>query len=103
MVLAGFDFETELIASARQVPPAVCMSYAIEGGASDVLIARDGIAYLAELLRSGATLVGANTAFDVLVSVFNAGMIGMSWDAMLRLWIDAYESQRVEDVLLRQK
>src|SRR5690606_22547323 len=43
------------------------------------------------------------TAFDVLVSVFNAGMIGMSWDAMLRLWIDAYESQRVEDVLLRQK
>jgi hypothetical protein len=96
----AFDFETWLIAPARQVPPAVCMSYAEEGGNAEVLTARDGLAYLRCALKAGHTLIGANTPFDVLVSVFAAGD---DWHAMLRLWVEAYESGRVRDVLTRQK
>ncbi len=105
-----FDFETHLIQPARQLPPAVCMSWTeivpnaatVSGmapGPCGVVTALDGIAMLEYWLENGATIVGANTAFDVLVSVVKAP----DYMRLLRLWVAAYESGRVRDVFTRQK
>ena len=99
-MIFAFDFETYLIGPARQVPPAVCMSYACDTGVRDVVTAQKGISMLAEALQDpDVVLVGANTAFDVLVSVFSAP----DWREMLSLWVKAYEAGRVSDVIVRQK
>lgn len=106
----AFDFETWLIEPGRQLPPAVCMSFAMivpnaaavygmSVGSSGVVTAREGIALLLHWLENGATLVGANTAFDALVSVVSSP----DWKRQLRAFVQAYEAGRVRDVLVRQK
>lgn len=102
--MIGFDFETHIIAPARQLPRAVCMSLAEFDGATihrtDILTGLDGVEYLFAALRGGHSLTGANTAFDVLVSIVNAGKHAKE---LLRLWVDAYESGRVHCIAVRQK
>lgn len=106
----AFDFETFLIAPGRQLPPGVCMSWAeivpnaatpsgMSVGRSSVTTAADSIELLRRVLVEGGRLVGANTAFDALVSVVS----GPSYMALLRAWVDALESGRVHDVFVRQK
>ncbi len=94
----AFDFETSLIRPGMQHPPGVCMSWRMperEG----VMVAREGVEWLERWLKDGESFVGANTAFDVLVSVVTHPDPGV----MLDLWIAAYEDDRVHDVLIRQK
>lgn len=101
--MLAFDFETHAIAPARQLPPAVCMSWAVFDArtisASGVVRAAEGIEFLTRALDAGELLVGAETAFDVLVSCTSAA----DGDALLARWILAYQQGRVHDVLLRQK
>lgn len=106
-MIFSFDWETHLIAPARQLPPGVCASWAevVDGkvGRSGVLAKRDAVDYLLRWLEGGATLVGANTAFDALVSVVTCAAVGGDWKRLLRAFVDAYENGRVRDVLVRQK
>lgn len=107
MPIIAFDFETHPIRPGLQHPPAVCMSYAvIEHGPSgyqlgerDVVTADVGIKYLHGWLSAGCGLVGANLAFDVLVSVNSAP----NPTEMFALWVTAYQQGNVADVLLNQK
>ena len=103
----SFDFETSLIRPGVQTPPAVCMSWADlcpqTGNLTSVnlLSAHDCLPWLWSVLHEPDTLiVGAETAFDVLVSCTTAGLHG---GELLGAWIKAYEADRVTDVLLRQK
>jgi hypothetical protein len=68
-------------------------------GRSGVVTAAEGIARLRCWLESGARLIGAESAFDVLLSVVN----DPDYEPLLKLWADAYEAGRVHDVLIRQK
>lgn len=139
-MIIAFDFETHLIRPGLQLPPGVCMSWAevvppkragenASVGGSGVVTAAHGCAYLAAWLRGGAHIIGANTAFDVLVSVVSASCPDVpltttraEWQAvtgqpvpvfdapprphyfdLLKLWVDAYEQGRVHDVFVRQK
>lgn len=106
----AFDFETHLIRPGLQLPPAVCMSWCeivpnaavacgMAPGRSGVVTAADGVALLRYWLEGGARLVGANTAFDSLVSVVAAH----EYEILLKLWADALEAGRVHDVLIRQQ
>jgi DNA polymerase-1 len=106
----AFDFETHLIAPGRQLPPGVCMSWAevvpnavipsgMAVGRSSVCTAADGIELLRRVLAEGGRVVGANTAFDALVSVVSTE----AFEALLRAWVDALEGGRVHDVFVRQK
>jgi DNA polymerase I-like protein with 3'-5' exonuclease and polymerase domains len=54
---------------------------------------------LRRVLVEGGRLVGANTAFDSLVSVVSSP----AYMAMLREWVGALEGGRVHDVFVRQK
>jgi hypothetical protein len=109
-MIQAFDFETYLIRPGLQLPPGVCMSFAEvvpprggEGatvGAAGVVTAAQGVDMLFAHLRAGDRLVGANTAFDALVSVVTSGPVQRE---LLRLWVEAYEAGLVHDVLLRQK
>jgi hypothetical protein len=110
-MIIGFDFESWLIAPARQLPPGVCMSWCeatqtaagLAVGRSGVVTAEEGCDYLQRWLDAGAHIVGANTAFDVLVSVVTVATRGGDWMKLLRSWVDAYEGGRVHDVFVRQK
>lgn len=106
----AFDFETFLIAPGRQLPPGVCMSWAevvpnaatpsgMAVGRASVATAAEGIELLRRLLSEGARVVGANSAFDALVSVVSSG----DYMALLRAWVGALEGGRVHDVFVRQK
>ncbi len=108
----GFDFETHLIGPDRcpcgevhgQFPPAVCMSWAYfrEDGsiASDVVTPAEGLAVLDECLDDPTChLVGAETAFDVMVSCVASD----DFDRWIARWVKAYDEHRVHDVLVRQK
>jgi hypothetical protein len=108
--IIAWDFESWLIQPARQLPRAVCMSWAeivqnaatptgYAVGRSGLVTAAEGIGYLERWLRAGVRLIGAETAFDALLSVVNAP----NWKELLRLWVDAYEAGRIHDVLIRQK
>lgn len=115
MVITGdiiaFDAETWLIEPARQLPPGVCISWCeivpsaagLAAGLSRVVVARDGCDLLQFWLDAGATLVGANTAFDALVSVVTRASQGGDWKRLLKAWVEAYEQGRVRDVFVRQK
>jgi hypothetical protein len=110
MTIRAFDFETHLIRPGLQLPPGVCMSFAeivppteVEGatvGAAGVVTAAQGIELLFGWLRAGDRIVGANAAFDVLVSVVSAGAAHRD---LLRLWVRAYEAGLIHDVFIRQK
>lgn len=96
----AFDFETHLIADGDQIPQAVCMGVTkIEGlavGRTQLLTAPEGVELLRRELVTGSHFVGAETAFDVLVSCRAGG------PDLLRLWRDALAADRVTDVLLRE-
>lgn len=109
-MLLAFDFETWLIRPGLQLPPAVCMSWcevvppSPQGGTatigrSGVVTATEGCAYLTRWLEGGARIIGANTAFDALVSVVKSP----EHKVLLKLWADALEQGRVHDVFTRQK
>lgn len=110
-MIVSFDAETWLIASGRQLPPAVCISWCeltesaagLAVGRSGVVTAREGCDYLLRWLDGGATIVGANTAFDALVSVVTVASQGGDWKRLLKAWVEAYEQGRVRDVFVRQK
>lgn len=113
-MIFSFDWETFLIGAANQLPPGVCMSWseivpnaAAAGGysvgRSGVMTKRDAVDYLFRWLEAGAMMVGANTAFDALVSVVTCATLGGDWRRLLKLWVEAYEAGRVRDVLIRQK
>ena len=115
----AFDTETELIARGRQVPPIVVLSFAeldmsVPRGQPPVIKAKglisrhDFLAWLLPLLDDpDVILVGASTAFDVLVTsalwpnpdpdapAYNEQVLGR--------WCRAYDQNRVTDVLTRQK
>jgi hypothetical protein len=113
--IIAFDFETHLIRPGLQLPPAVCMSWAevvppnaasvaATVGRHGVLEAKDAVAYLQCWLDNGARLIGANTAFDSLVSIVSGAKGGEEAERrILRAWVDAYEAGRVHDVFVRQK
>ncbi len=115
----AFDTETELIARGRQVPPIVVLSFAeldmtVPRGQPPVLKSKglisrqDYLAWLLPLLDDpDVILIGASTAFDVLVTsalwpnpdpdapAYNEQVLGR--------WCRAYDQNRVTDVLTRQK
>ena len=115
----AFDTETELIARGRQVPSIVVLSFAeldmsVPRGQPPVLKSKglisrhDFLAWLLPLLDDpDVILVGASTAFDVLVTsalwpnpdpdapAYNEQVLGR--------WCRAYDQGRVTDVLTRQK
>ncbi len=103
VMIICFDFETYPIKPGLQVPPAVCMSYARvapDGNIGSGLVTYgEGIVLLEAWLRSGFHLIGANTAFDILVSVNSAP----DPVELMGLWVQALDADRVTDVLLRQK
>jgi hypothetical protein len=106
----SFDFETYLIAPGNQLPRAVCMSWAelvpcaaskvgLKVGRSSVVTAAEGIELLQRGLDAGVRIIGANTAFDSLVSVVNSS----KYMRLLRAWVAGLEGGRVHDVLVREK
>lgn len=97
----AFDFETYAIVPGVQHPPAVCMSYSFIDGdkESGVVDWREGIALLRKALVHDWCLVGANTAFDVLVAVYN----DLDPLDLFSKFSVAYDNNRITDVLLRQK
>jgi hypothetical protein len=104
----AFDFESHLIGPDKcpcgeihgQLPPAVCMSWALPDGRSDVVTAREGLEILDECLADpNCHLVGAETAFDSLLSCVSSD----DFDAWIARWVAAYNAGRVHDVLIRQK
>ena len=111
--VTAFDFETHLIGPDpcqcgevhEQFPPAVCMSYATSEGESGVVLWQEGLVMLWHALQRGDIMVGAETAFDVLVASINAESMpdGGTFDEWITLWVEAYEAGRVHDVCIRQK
>lgn len=104
----AFDYETHLIGPTPcqcglvhdQLPPAVCMSWALPDGRSDVVTPAAGLAVLDECLAdSSCQIVGAETSFDVLVSCVNSN----DFDTWIARWVAAYREGRVHDVCIRQK
>jgi hypothetical protein len=75
------------------------MSYALPDGESDVVSPSRGLEILDECLRDGWTIVGAETAFDVMVSCVSSP----DFDAWIARWVEAYDAGRVHDVCVRQK
>lgn len=107
--LFAFDFESHLVGPDLcpcgevhdTLPPAVCMSWALEDGRSAVVTAAEGLDILEECLDDPEChIIGAETAFDVLESCVAAGEERELW---LGAWVKAYEEGRVHDVLVRQK
>lgn len=104
----AFDSETWLIEAGNLAPPLVCASVADthEGGQILGKTERDGhfavdwLDYLTVILkRSADIIVGANIAFDVLVTCVAAGRRGVD---LMPLWIAAYEADRVFDVQIAE-
>lgn len=118
MRVIALDTETDLIARGRQVPPMACLTWAeldLRPGPTTGQIFKSGIvhhsnalAFLLPLLGDpDVTLVGASTAFDVLVTSAmwpNPDPDSPSYiEEVLAAWVLAYDHDRVTDVLVRQK
>lgn len=104
--MIAFDFETHLIGGGcscgvhhGQFPPPVCLSWAKDDGTSGLVSAGEGIAMLEDWLDAEETFIGAETAFDVLVSVEHH----RDPDRMIAKWVQAYSAGRVRDVLIRKR
>jgi hypothetical protein len=120
-MLVGLDTETHLIRPGLLTPPLVCTSWAhtaadIQGpitqegyfrstvpaptgcGMWSGLLRHDqALPFVEELLDTEEViLVGANIAFDM-------GVIAAKWPHLLRKIFDAYDANRIRDVLIRQK
>lgn len=102
MKVWAFDSETYLISPGLRHPPVVCWSLCeVIGethGEAQLLDANAGLEFLTERLQAGDAFVGINTAFDVMVSVLSSD----DPEAMMSLWVNAYEDDRVTDCLVRQ-
>lgn len=95
MSIVAFDTETRLTGPGEQFPRAACV--AVDAGRGPAIRhARDPLlpSLLAALLAGH--VVGANTAFD-------AGVLCRNWPSLVPAVFDAYESDRVECVQVRQK
>ena len=118
MRVMAIDTETDLIARGRQVPPMACLTWAeldLRPGPTAGQILKSGIihhsnaiAFLLPLLDDlDVILVGASTAFDVLVTSVmwpNPDPDSPSYiEEVLAAWVLAYDQDRVTDVLVRQK
>lgn len=108
MSVFAFDFETHLIGPDvcgcgkvhGQFPPAVCMTWAMDEGTSGIVTPLEGLKILHEMLRDPeCIIVGANTAFDVHVAIYQSNV----FDNWFALWDKAYSEGRVRDVLVRKR
>lgn len=96
MTVHAFDFETALIQPGLNAPPPVCMSVA-KGSDAWIYAAEEGLDTLESLLRdSSVLLVGAATSFDMAVAC-------AARPSLIPFVFDAYDADRVTDVLIRQK
>ncbi len=76
------------------------MTWARGDGTSGIVAPADGAEMLVEAIEDDeCTIIGAETAFDVLVSCYNSD----DFDEWLHQWIQAYKAGRVRDVLVRQR
>lgn len=104
----AFDFETYAFTPEVQIPPGVCMSYVeYEGPLAmqpQLVTGLEGVGILWNRLSNGYHIVGAETAFDFLVSVVTAQRHSTELsESLLELWHRAYKEDRVYDVFVRQK
>jgi DNA polymerase-1 len=107
------DFETALIEPGLQIPPPVCMSAAVRSSTASALFGagipiqrQTGIGYVFDAraaldlldthLRGGGSLVGLNIPFDLAVAC-------EARNTLLPLVIEAYDADRITDVIVRQK
>lgn len=121
MRVITYDTETPLIRPGLQAPPMVCLQWCQihEGGrigSPSVELPGTALPRLVEWLRDPETLlVGAETAFDVLVPCTTADIgyrhlapeLGLDPDcpgtSLLELFVQAYDQNRVSDIFVRQK
>lgn len=101
MRLVAFDSETYQFRPGLMAPPLVVGTFAWfdeEGRIqSDILLKEEYLDVLETLLDDEDTsLVAANTAYDVIVSM-------AARPSLIPLWFQAYEQGRVFDVAIRQK
>lgn len=91
----ALDTETALIQPGLLAPPLVCMSVAHEDG-HELLHHTQAREWIVTLLESDRLLVGAHIAFDM-------GVFASKWPDLLPLIFEAYEADRISDVLIREK
>lgn len=90
-MLIGFDHETHLIAPGLLAPPPVCLTYDPRFDTPGICVGEEMLGHLRTwLCAPDVILVGANTAYDVGVSM-------EAWPELIPLWIQAYEENRVRD------
>jgi len=99
MTPLALDTETALIGIGQLAPPLTCATWAYSTAQSGLLwVGSPTCRGMIENLLSDPTImiVGLNTAYDTAV-------IGAEWPDLLPKIFDAYESNRITDVGLRQK
>lgn len=94
-MITAIDTETALIAPGLLAPPLACLTTAGEGG-ERLHSWRDARDVVRTILNSGCTIVGHNVAYD-------AAVLGAEFPELLPEIVRAYDEDRVEDTLLRQK
>lgn len=94
-MLVGLDTETCPTTEFDKAPPLVCVSYAIDGGKAGLYRWDEAKQFVAECL-SHHTIVGANIAFDIAVLL-------RQWPEFTELAWQAYEEDRIIDILVDQK
>lgn len=113
MTVIAFDTETDRFRPGCQLPPIACLQYAEinQGGGigkAAVLGMRDGLYQLHEWLRDPSViLIGAEVAYDMLCPVTTCDVYRSyapcSGEELLGLIVQAYETNRVTDVFIREK
>lgn len=91
-----FDSETLLIQPGLLAPPLVCVSFCRPGEAPDLKAREEGADIVEAALDAGEILVGANIAYDFAV-------LCAYRPALLPKVFEAYRTNRVRDVQIRQK
>lgn len=104
--MIAVDFETALIEPGLQIPPPVCMSTASRSvvdppharprAGGHVLSAEYGLDFLQQQLEQRQRFVGLNMPYDMAVAC-------EARPALLPLVLEAYEQDRITDVITRQK
>lgn len=82
-----------------EIVPCAASRSGLKVGKSAVVTADEGVSLLQNWLDAGVRIVGANTAFDSLVSVVKAA----DYMRLLRSWVAALEGGLVHDVFVREK
>ena len=105
MIPVTLDTETHPIVPGRQAPPVICVQIRIPipasldlGGPVDQILSGDHARTALRVILGdqNTMIVGHEIAFDALASV-------ATWPELLPLWLEAYESDRVTDTLLRER